>query len=145
VLAEIGAGDIPQIQVFNKIDRLEGAQPRRERTEAGAGERVFVSARDQLGLDLLKSAISERFALARCIARLVLGPADGRLRARLFALAAVRSEHADEEGWTLEIDLPLAQAARLSAEFPSFAAQLGDVLASPVEEWEQPDSAEPSP
>jgi GTP-binding protein HflX len=145
VLAEIGAGDIPQIQVFNKIDRLEGAQPRRERTEAGAGERVFVSARDQLGLDLLRSAISERFALARCIARLVLGPADGRLRARLFALAAVRSEHADEEGWTLEIDLPLAQAARLSAEFPSFAAQLGDVLASPVEEWEQPDSAEPSP
>src|SRR5690606_32086060 len=28
VLAEIGAGDIPQLLVFNKIDRIEGAQAR---------------------------------------------------------------------------------------------------------------------
>lgn len=31
VLEEIGAGDIPQLLVFNKIDRIEGAAPRHDR------------------------------------------------------------------------------------------------------------------
>src|SRR5690606_3968149 len=38
VLAEIGAGDIPQLLVFNKIDRIEGAQARRDAPDPGDGE-----------------------------------------------------------------------------------------------------------
>ncbi len=136
VLAEIGAGDIPQIQVFNKIDRIEGAVPRRDRIEEGV-ERIFVSARDGLGLDALRAAISERFAAERISQTLALAPAEGRLRARLFALGAVRSEQADEAGWRLDIDLPRAQAAKLAGEFPAFRAGLAGALNAPTEEWER--------
>lgn len=135
VLAEIGAGDIPQIQVFNKIDLMEGAASRRDRVEDGA-ERVFVSARDGLGLDLLRSAISERFASERISASVALPVAEGRLRARLFALGAVREELSDEQGWQIAIDLPRAQAAKLAAEFPVFRDRLGEALSAPMEEWE---------
>ncbi len=136
VLAEIGAGDIPQIQVFNKIDRVEGGAPRRDQADESA-ERVFVSARDGLGLDLLRDAISERFAAERLTQTLLLGSSEGRLRARLFALGAVRSEVADETGWQLDIDLPRAQAAKLATEFPVFHAALAGALDAPTEEWEQ--------
>ena len=135
VLAEIGAGDIPQIQVFNKIDRIEGALPRRDRVEDGA-ERVFVSARDSQGLELLRSAVSERFAAERVSMTLALGPAEGRLRARLFALGAARGERSDELGWQLDIDLPRAQAAKLAAEFQAFRAALAGALDVPAEDWE---------
>lgn len=135
VLAEIGAGDIPQLQVFNKIDRIEGASPRRDRVEDGA-ERVFVSARDGLGLELLRSAISERFASERVSLTLALDPAEGRLRARLFALGAVRGESSDEQGWQVGIDLPRAQAAKLAAEFPAFREALAGTLDAPAEDWE---------
>src|SRR5690606_19381700 len=50
VLEEIGAGDIPQLLVFNKIDRIEGAAPRHDQPHGAAGngqpqrERVWISA-----------------------------------------------------------------------------------------------------
>jgi len=144
VLTEVGAGDIPQIRVFNKIDRIEGAQPRRDpatEVEASAGEsgaeRVLISARDGIGLDLLRAAISERFAAERVRRQLRLGPAEGRLRARLHALGGVRAEHADESGWELEIDLPQPQAAKLAAEFASLRLQLADRLQPEPEAWER--------
>ncbi len=132
VLAEIGAGDIPQLLVFNKIDRIEGAQPRRDAPEAGATageggplpggtfgigrERVWISARDGLGLDLLQEALSARLAQRRIVAELALGPEAGRLRARLHQLDAVRSEAHDGDGWRLHVDLSEADAARLAAQ-----------------------------
>ena len=65
VLAEIGAADIPQIWVCNKVDRLDESQRPREPSDwilADGGRRirrVFVSARDGLGLDELRRAIAE--------------------------------------------------------------------------------------
>ena len=65
VLAEIGAGDVPQIVVFNKIDRLDETERPRELVDAfelPSGERVprvFVSARSGEGLDLLRVQIAE--------------------------------------------------------------------------------------
>ena len=44
VLEEIGAGDIPQVLVFNKIDRIEGALPRHD-PEIEGRERIWLSAR----------------------------------------------------------------------------------------------------
>src|SRR5690606_33371379 len=118
VLAEIGAGDIPQLLAYNKIDRIEGAQARRDLPEpepAGDGaadpvpsgtlalarERVWISARDDLGLDLLREALSERLAQGRVTGELELPPDAGRLRARLHALDAVRDESHDGHGWRL--------------------------------------------
>ena len=61
VLAEIGAADLPQILVFNKIDRIEVA-PRLERDEAGSVSHVWLSAMRCEGLDLLREAVAERLA-----------------------------------------------------------------------------------
>jgi GTP-binding protein HflX len=58
VLAEIGAGDIPQIAVWNKVD-ASGLAPGVERDEYGRIHRVFVSARTGAGLAGLRGAVAE--------------------------------------------------------------------------------------
>jgi GTP-binding protein HflX len=68
VLAEIGADRIPQVLVFNKLDLLPDVQrPRemRDAVERAPGirtPRVFVSASDGQGLDLLRGVIAEQVA-----------------------------------------------------------------------------------
>jgi GTPase len=65
VLAEIGAGDIPQIKVFNKIDRLpEATMPSVLRDEAGKIVDVKLSAVSGAGLAELRSALAEYAAAA---------------------------------------------------------------------------------
>jgi len=58
VLAEIGAGEVPQIMVMNKID-LTHADPAAIRDEYGKIVRVFLSARTGDGLGLLRDALAE--------------------------------------------------------------------------------------
>lgn len=58
VLAEIGAADIPQILVFNKID-LQGLPPNMLRDDYGRITRVFLSARSGAGIDGLRLALAE--------------------------------------------------------------------------------------
>lgn len=58
VLAEIGAADVPQILVWNKIDAT-GAEPAIERDEYARIARVRLSARTGAGLDLLRAALAE--------------------------------------------------------------------------------------
>ncbi|MEO5962662.1 MAG: ribosome rescue GTPase HflX [Thermomonas sp.] len=115
VLAEIGAGEIPQLMVFNKIDRIEGASAR---IDQRGDERtaVWLSARDGMGLDLLRQALGERLGLQRLVGEVMLPTDAGRLRARLHALDAVRAEDHDADGWRLQVDLPIADALRLAAQ-----------------------------
>ncbi len=147
VLAEVGAGEIPQLLVYNKIDKVGQAahlddaggdavaadgdqspapaarralQPRHDRPggdqpDAAVRERVWVSARDGLGLDLLRTAVAGRLGLRRIVAELRLPTSAGRLRSQLHALDAIRDESHDEHGWTLAVDLPAADAIRLAA------------------------------
>jgi GTP-binding protein HflX len=76
VLREIGADGVPQVLVFNKLDRLETTLRPRELRDAIEGEagvrtpRVFVSARGGEGIDLLRQVIGEAVAGAA-----VLNPA----------------------------------------------------------------------
>jgi GTP-binding protein HflX len=58
VLKEIGADEIPQILVWNKIDAA-GLEPSLERNEYDKIRRVFISARTGDGLDKLREAIAE--------------------------------------------------------------------------------------
>lgn len=58
VLAEIGAQDIPQLIIMNKID-LKGMQPGMERDEYGRITRIWVSARTGEGMDLVRQALAE--------------------------------------------------------------------------------------
>jgi len=75
VLEEIGADTIPQILVYNKLDKLESsAQPRVESDWLQEGSmpprrRVFVSAQQSLGLDTLRQLIArsmENQGTVRC-------------------------------------------------------------------------------
>jgi GTP-binding protein HflX len=125
VLAEIGAGDIPQLLVYNKIDRLDdsdgqGAQPRHDLPgggiEHGLRERVWISARDGRGLDLVRDALGARLGLHRIRSELRLPPQAGRLRARLHELGAVLGEDHDEHGWRLDLDLAQADALRIASQ-----------------------------
>ncbi|MEP6634488.1 MAG: GTPase, partial [Luteimonas sp.] len=120
VLDEIGAGDIPQLLVYNKIDRVEGLLPRHDKPEGTepdsiARERVWLSALHDTGLDLLRQALTARLGLRRIVADLQLPGSAGRLRARLHQADAVREESHDEHGWRLRIDIALTDAARLAA------------------------------
>lgn len=58
VLREIGAGDVPQIMVYNKID-LTRAPAAVKRDECGNICSVFLSATKGHGLTLLRSALAE--------------------------------------------------------------------------------------
>jgi GTP-binding protein HflX len=58
VLKEIGADQIPQILVWNKIDAA-GVEPSLERDEYDKIRRVFISAQTGAGLDLLRVAVTE--------------------------------------------------------------------------------------
>ncbi len=58
VLSEIGAADVPQILIWNKIDAT-AAEPGIERDEYARISRVRLSARSGAGLDLLRAALAE--------------------------------------------------------------------------------------
>lgn len=62
VLEEIEAHEVPSLLVMNKIDNLEGAKPRIERDDDGVPRRVWVSAMEGIGLDLLFQALTERLS-----------------------------------------------------------------------------------
>ena len=111
VLGEIGAGAIPQIRVYNKIDRLETG-PRIERDAEGGIDAVWISAAAGLGLDLLQEAIAERLSCAVHRLRLHLPLTAGAARARLYGSGVVVSERSSEEGYDLTVDLPPVERAR---------------------------------
>lgn len=98
VLAEINASDIPQIVVMNKIDaapELLEQGPRVERDEDGVPKRVFLSAREGVGLDVLREAIVD---VARWLAEQPDAPApyDPRLAE---VPAPADGAMFDEDGW----------------------------------------------
>ncbi len=128
VLREIGAGDIPQLVVFNKIDRLDDASARVDLGEDGAATRAWVSARTGSGLGGLRDAIASRLARERVSGRIHLPSTAGRLRARLFAAGAVQSEETCDDGWRIDLDMPLDTARQLVADANAEAAALRDLL-----------------
>ncbi|HET7780661.1 MAG TPA: ribosome rescue GTPase HflX, partial [Rudaea sp.] len=114
VLEEIGASDVPQILVYNKMDRLPAngdgtaPTPRLDSVDGGRVPRVWLSAATGAGLDLLREAITRALQHDRVHCWLQVPDSAGRLRARLFASGLVASEREAQTGWELEIDAPRA-------------------------------------
>jgi GTP-binding protein HflX len=106
VLEEIAAHEIPQMLVYNKIDRLAGA-PHLDRDASGRATAVWISAEERTGLELLTSAVAERLARFARRARLRVPASAGALRSRLYAAHAVRTERATDDGSIeLAVELP---------------------------------------
>ena len=105
VLEQLDAEQVPQIRVYNKIDKLQ-RQPRVANNLDGEGRAVWVSATTGEGLPLLKEAVARRLQ-KRTVHRFIhLEPSQGRLRARLFELGAVLGEEVLEDGsWSLELKM----------------------------------------
>ena len=98
MLHEIGAGETPTLQVFNKIDLLDDRPPAIDRDAQGKPWRVWVSALTGDGIDLLLTAVGELLAGDMVQQDLVLQPAHARLRSRLYARGAVQHEAVDDQG-----------------------------------------------
>jgi GTPase len=106
VLAEVGAGDLPQIEVYNKVD-LIGETPRIEVGELGEVRRVWLSAQTGTGTQLLTDAIGAFLGPELVHRHIVLKPEAGRARARFFAAGAVISERTLPDGDVdLEVSMP---------------------------------------
>ena len=109
VLAEIGAQDVPQIMVYNKID-LTGQAPLVERDASGRVVRAWLSAQTGAGIELLIDAMAQHFRQDRRPLRLVLPPVAARLRATLYERFHIYAERELESGgWELHLTLSQAQ------------------------------------
>lgn len=116
VLAGIGAQEVPQLLVFNKID-LSGHSVTVERNEYGLGEAVWVSALTGAGIDQLLTLISERLSQKRTEGWMVLVPSQGKLRAQLYSAAAIVGEVGQENGDVhVHINMDATEFARLARE-----------------------------
>ena len=114
VLKEVGAHEVPQLEIYNKLDLMDEAAPKIDRSEDGRPLRVWVSAKSGAGLDLLKQAVTELLqwqeakergeeaSYGRVYSRqhyqLRLSPMAGRLRAELFQRELVEHEDVLENG-----------------------------------------------
>jgi len=116
VLSTIGADSVPQLNVYNKIDRT-GHDARMDRTEAGEPAAVWLSAAKDDGIEFLREAIAELVSRQRTTGLLRLSPAQGKLRAHLFNAGAVVHEHTESDGSSLlQIDMDAIDFAKMGSE-----------------------------
>ncbi len=128
VLEEIGAADLPQLRVYNKVDLLADTGPHIDRDETGKPVAVWLSAQTGEGCELLSQAISEVLGKEVIHGCLVVAPNQGRLRAMLYAQQAVVSENYRDDGASLlQVRVPKDDLLRiLSAEAVAFESLLWD-------------------
>jgi len=105
VLESIGAQELPQLAVYNKIDRT-GELPHVELGPDGRPDRIWLSAHTGAGVDLLLEALHAALGtdLRHCL--LHLAPDKGRARARLHAAGAVVNQRTLDDG-SLEVEVSL--------------------------------------
>lgn len=116
VLKQLDADQVPQIRVYNKVDRLDRT-PRATKKRSGESRAVWISATRGDGIDLLLEAIGERLQPAMLEGDVSLRPDQGRLRAKLFELGAVLKETIGDDGhWNLQLKITERDLTRLSKQ-----------------------------
>ena len=134
VLKQLEADRVPQIRVYNKIDKLD-RQPRVTNNRHGEGRAVWLSAVSGEGIPLLLESIANRLRRNRVSGTIRLLPEQGRERAMLFELGAVTRETSPEGGgWELEISVD-------EREFRRFLKRSGlddSILEESSVEWPAP-------
>ena len=107
VLTEVGAKDVPAIEVFNKLDKLDESE--RARLAAVYPGAIVASALTGMGRDELIAAIEARLALDTTVVQLQFDPASSDDRERIAHLyrvgRIVRHESADGHVW-IEAEVP---------------------------------------
>jgi GTP-binding protein HflX len=105
ILENLGVRDTtPQIEVWNKIDRLDEEARRAALTQAARLEEVqAVSAVTGQGVETLVSAISQALSALRHVSTLHLGFGEGRKRAWLYEKDLVEDERQTEDGFVMTV------------------------------------------
>jgi GTPase len=98
VLEEVGAAQVPQLRVLNKIDLLEEFESRIDYGKDGLPTRVWMSSIDGVGKELLEDAVREMMSLQREEIELCLLPNSAKIRAALYQNNTILSEEIDELG-----------------------------------------------
>lgn len=115
VLGEVGAEQIPMIDAFNKIDRLEPLEL--AALKAAHPDAVWLSAQDGTGRMDLLGAISERLSMDATRVTLSLDSsdeADRKLLADLYRHARVVSQTAADARVSVEADIPRRLLSRFA-------------------------------
>jgi GTP-binding protein HflX len=115
ILESLGVREtVPQIEIWNKIDRLDGAARAAALTQAARQDGVqALSAVTGQGIDDLVTAISRALAEVRHLSVVHLRFDEGRKRAWLFDKDLVEEERQTEDGF----DLTVRWSARQQAQF----------------------------
>jgi GTP-binding protein HflX len=126
VISEIGAEDVPQIEVYNKIDQNEALSARVETDENGFPGRVWLSAKTGEGIEGLLDSIIQFIRSRVQHHRLNIPASAGKLRAHLFDMGVVRNEEYDEKGgWMMEVDM---ESHRLDQIFRESGLELSQAV-----------------
>jgi len=113
VLVGIGAGDVAELRVFNKID-LAGESPRVILGANGVPAQVWTSAVTGAGLDGSRGALARAVRPNQVRRTLHLDLQAAAVRSDLFRRNAVRVEHQCEDGsWNLEVELDVSELPKL--------------------------------
>jgi GTP-binding protein HflX len=113
VLRGIGAGEIRELVVFNKIDLVE-QKPRMVQGADGIATLVAASAVTGEGLPELREALAHAVRPNQVRRILHLELLAAAVRSDLYSRNAVRSERQCEDGsWDLDVELELTEVAKL--------------------------------
>ncbi|MYD78831.1 MAG: GTPase HflX [Gammaproteobacteria bacterium] len=108
VLEEIGAADIPRLEVYNKIDLLDNIA--KQTTDAtGTVRKIWLSSKSGEGVDLLMSALGDFFRRDHVLARIRLPACAGKLRASVYTRIGVMHEQVLDCGDTV-LDLEVCES-----------------------------------
>ena len=123
VLEEIGAGDVPVLLVYNKIDLLENVEPHIEYDDEHRPVAVYLSAQSGKGMDLLFDTIQVWLKNEILSLYLTLQPQDGKLRHALYQLNCVRNEDVSDQGeFLLSVEIDKVEWLKLCKLFPALQA-----------------------
>jgi len=98
VLKEIGAEEIPQLVVCNKIDLLEDVSPKIDYDSEGIPTRVWVSAQQQKGLEQLKEAINAIVGKTTLELTLQIPATAGHYLGQFYRLDVIQQKEYDDLG-----------------------------------------------
>jgi GTP-binding protein HflX len=118
VLKSIGAGDIRELLVFNKVDLMEAetgpAAPRVVMGADGVASQAWVSAATGAGLDILRDSLTHAVRPNQVRRTVHLDLPAAAVRSDLYRRNAVRAERQCDDGsWELEVELDLTEVAKL--------------------------------
>ncbi len=113
VLGQIGAGEIRELLVFNKVDLL-GETPRVITGADGVATQSWLSAATGAGVEELRAALAHAVRPNQVRRVLHLALSAGAVRSDLYRRNAVRAERQCDDGsWELDVELAAGELARL--------------------------------